>query len=156
MGLILPLLSRIPVWLWLIGILLAWGLVGHWKNAQYLKEKAELAVEQQILLRKTETSLRVKAQDVQDKYEKHKAASSRRIDGLSSTNSRLQGLLTNSADTRDTAAVCGTDGERGRALETILAESADLATEGAREIERLAAKTTALQDYIQRVCRGTE
>lgn len=156
MGLILPLLARIPVWLWLIGILLAWGVTGHMKNRAYLQEKAELAVEQQILLRKTETQKQLQAQKVQDEYSTRLSNSARRVATLSSTNQRLQSELARSSDTRDTAAVCGVDGERGRTLETILAEGSDLATEGAAEIERLAAKTTALQDHIKRVCRGTE
>jgi hypothetical protein len=153
---ILAVLSRIPAWIWLVGVLGVWGLAGHWKNAQYLKEKAELAVEQQVLLRKTETQKQLQAQAVQDAYAKKLAESANRVSGLRSANQRLQSELTNRADTRDSAAVCGVDGERGRALETLLAEGSDLATEGAREIERLSAKTTALQDYIQRVCRGKE
>jgi hypothetical protein len=133
--------------------LAVWGSYGHLKSTRYEKARLEAAAESQRIVRALEAKKLEAARKVDEEHVKKQRALQMRLDSIATDNAGLQQLIsTNSIDSTNAIAVCGPDGERGRILERLLAESTDLVAEGAAGIARLANKTTALQDYIDRVC----
>jgi hypothetical protein len=122
--------------------------------AQLEKQRAEAVAEQQRLVNQDRSMRQMEARKVEEGYAQKLKAAKANADSLRASADGLRSQLTNSPS-RDSAALCGVDGERGRTLEGLLAESADLVREGAEEVVRLGAKTAALQDHIKRVCVGT-
>lgn len=153
MGIVLSLLGRIPIWVWAVAALVAWGSYGHVKSSRYEKARLEAAAETQRIARSMEAKKQDAARKVDEANVKRQRDLQRQLDSIATDNASLQQLIaTNRSSAADAIAVCGVDGERGRILEKLLAESTDLVAEGAAGIARLASKTAALQDYIDRVC----
>ena len=152
MGLIKP----VPIWAYLLLAVAAWGAWGHYKSNKYEKERAEIALESERFARKAEDKKRHAAREVEAAYARNLKSARDRERQLDTANAGLLSQLNSTNSTKDATAICGVDGERGRVLERLLEESAGLAKLGAAEVERLGAKTTALQDHIKRVCVSTE
>lgn len=153
MGLILPLLSRIPIWLYAIVAVLVWGGYGHWKADQCVKQQKEATAEAVRLLNRSETTKLINARNVDQAYAQKLRKISSDTQSLRAANDRLQSLLANQSNTtNNTTAGCDTDDERRKTIERLLGEGADLAREGAERVRVLGAKTAALQDYIRGVC----
>ncbi len=151
MGLIL---RALPWWVWpLLGILV-WGLHSNYKVVELEKERAEAKVEEQRLVNRDRTQRQTEARKVEEGYADKLKAAKANADSLRTAADGLRTQIYGNSS-RDSAAICGVDGERGRALESLLAESAELARQGAEEVVRLGAKTASLQDHIKRVCVGT-
>lgn len=151
----LKLLGLIPWWVWPLLGLLAWGLYSNYEVAQLEKQRAEAAAEQQRLINKDRAMRQAEARKVEESYAQKLKAAKANADSLRTSADGLRSQLASSS-ARDSATVCGVDGERGRALEELLAESAGLVREGAEEVVRLGTKTAALQDHIKQVCVGTQ
>jgi hypothetical protein len=157
MGLILTSLLRVPLWLYLAAGLFVWGAWGQYKNNETQRERLEAAVETQKLARQAEARKAEAARKVDEAYRRKlkdvvlaNAVLSTDADGLRSLLQTAPGVGVD----YDAIAVCGIDGERGRALERLLDKSAELLQEGAGRVAELTAKTTALQEYAQSVCVG--
>jgi len=151
----LTLLRLIPIWVWPLLLAGAWGLHSNYKANKLEKERAETQIESARLNSSVEARKREEARKVEGQYAQKLKAAKAVADSLRASESRLREQIA-SNPARDAAAICGVDGERGRTLESLLTESAELARTGAEEVARLGAKTTALQAYIQRVCIGTK
>ena len=151
MGLIL---RALPWWLWPLLAVFAWGLHSNYKVAQLERQRAEAKAEEQRLMMRDRSLRQAEARKVEDSYASKLKAAKANADSLRTAADGLRAQI-DSNPSRDSAAVCGIDGERGRTLESLLAESAELAREGAEEVVRLGAKTASLQDHIKRVCVGT-
>lgn len=151
----LMLLKLVPLWIWPLLMVGAWGFYGNYKSNKLEKERAEANVEAQRLSERAAQLKREEARQVEVQYAQKLKAAKVVSDKLRSTESGLRDQLANNP-ARDAAAICGVDGERGRTLEELLTESAELAREGAEEAIRLGTKTAALQNYVQRVCVGNK
>ncbi len=150
MGLILKV---IPIWAYALVGLLLWGGYGHIKADRLQKKiitaNAEAQLEAVYIRDKKQDTVRTNEVD----YAKKLRAVAKSADVLRANNNELQQLVARYRDTaNDAIAICGVDGERGRILEKLLGESAELAEEGARRVESLGSKTTALQKHISSVC----
>lgn len=151
----MSILGLIPWWVWPVLALGAWGLHSNYKVAQLEKQRAEAKVEEQRLMDKDRSRRQMDARKVEEQYAQKLKDAKANAAALRTAADGLRAQLS-ANPSRDSAAICGVDGERGRVLESLLAESAELAREGAEEVVRLGAKTSALQDHIQRVCVGTK
>ena len=157
MGVILKLLSGVPLWLYAVVGLFAWGAYGHHEAKQYAKAKQ--ASEQAAIIKKAEleAAKQTAVQKVNDEYAKKLQAANSNAAVLRTANNKLQYLLHQAGNpAKDTAAICGVDGERGRRLERLLAECSDISTEGAARVGKLTEKVTSLQDYVNTVCVGNK
>lgn len=153
MGLIFSTLLRFPLWVWLVAALGAWGTYSNWQVNRHEKARAEAAAETQRIVSMAESRKNEAARKVSDANIARIKSLSRDVSKLRSDNERLQfTIAADSSVPRDAATVCGVDGERGRALESLLVEGAGLAAEGAENVARLGNKTTALQEFIRSVC----
>jgi F0F1-type ATP synthase membrane subunit b/b' len=147
----------VPLWAWaLLGVFL-WGAYGHWQYDRLERQRVEANAETVRLVAKAQNRAQDEARKVQDEYAEKLRRASSATRTLRADNARLQQKLAGSAGVpRDAETVCGVDGERGRALEELLAGGSDLAARGAEEVVRLSAKISGLQSYIQRVCIGEQ
>lgn len=150
MGLILKL---IPIWAYALVGLLLWGGYGHIKADRLQKKIITANAEAQL----EAISIRDRKQDVarvnEVDYAKKLRIVARSADVLRANNNELQQLIARYRDSAsDAVAICGVDGERGRILEKLLGECSVLAGEGARRVESLGTKTTALQKHISSLC----
>ena len=128
-------------------------MYGHWQTAKLEKERTELAAEAQRMVRSVEAKKQAAARSVEGAYVAKLKQVSSTVVSLRSANDKLQLAIENGSSTSgDATALCGVDGERTRALESLLVEGAALAREGAEEVARLGAKTDALQEYVRLVC----
>jgi hypothetical protein len=151
----LTLLRLIPIWVWPLLLVGAWGFYGNYKSTRLEKERTEANAEAQRLSARVGQIKREEARQVEAQYAQKLKAAKVVSDKLRASESGLRDQLANNT-ARDSVAICGVDGERGRILEELLTESAGLARAGAEEVVRLGAKTAALQDHIKRVCVGTK
>jgi hypothetical protein len=151
----MTLLRLVPIWVWPLLLVGAWGLHSNYKANRLEKAQAEAHAEALRLTARVEARKREEAREVERDYAQKLKIAAVTTARLRATESGLRKQLASNTP-RDAAAICGVDGERGRTLEELLGESAELAREGAEEVVRLGAKTAALQDHIKRVCVGTK
>lgn len=149
------LLRLIPVWVWPLLVIGAWGAHSNYKANKLEKERQEVQLESARLAAKDIALKQTQAREVETAYAQKLKVAKIAADKLRASESSLRDQI-RAGENRDSTAVCGIDGERGRTLERLLSESTELAREGTEEVIRLGAKTAALQDYIKRVCVGTE
>jgi F0F1-type ATP synthase membrane subunit b/b' len=150
---ILTLLGRIPVWVWLAAAVTVWGFNGYWQADRLRKQQQEVELESSKLAEKARLHAKEQARQIESDFRKRMQDASAVSSTLRNQLGKLREQASGSIEiNRDAIAICGIDGERGRVLERLLNESAELAIEGAERVGKLSAKTTALQDYIERVC----
>lgn len=158
----IAILSRVPLLLWAVIGVGIWGGYGHLQYTRLQSEweryklaQVELVLENQKSIRAAEVAKHAALQEVQNSYYA-KAKEARNIASkLKSTNDKLQdALFTAEADraSSNPTTICGVNGERGKVLERLLGESAELVREGGERVAELSAKTTGLQRYIGEVC----
>lgn len=153
MSLALAFFARVPAWVWVAVVLVSWGLYGHYKANNLERERLETEVETNRLIVASETKKAERTKSIEEQYHKRIKDEKAVVAVLRADLDRLRRQTARSASAPDDAyAICGIDGERGRVLERLLQESAELAIEGAERVGRISAKTTALQNYIERVC----
>jgi UDP-N-acetylmuramyl tripeptide synthase len=153
MGLIAGFLRLIPIYAYVIAGVALWGFYGHYKANAYEKAKYEADAESLRIAAKASAKKAAAATKVDQTYVIRAREAETRVATLSANNSQLQQLLANKDNSaRDAIAVCGIDGERGKALERLLAEGAELAREGGERVARMGTKITALQEHIVGVC----
>ena len=155
MGIILALLGKVPIWAYALAGLFVWGAYGHHEAKEFEKAKQATIIAAQQEKAKLEADSRTAEQKVEVTYGQKLQAVNVTVVKLRTANNKLQQLLQQSASApRSSATICGPDGERGRNLESLLAEGSGLATEGDERVEYLTAKVGSLQDYINKVCLG--
>lgn len=157
MGLILePLLKiakAIPIWVYAIAILLAYG--GYQKHRAEVKTKAAaeaIAVKQaESQEREAEFKLATIARETADAYAKNLAAaeSSRNATGVELD--RLRRVVANNRANSASAAATGKP-DGAATAERVVEECAGILEEVAADVERSNAKVIGLQDYIKKVC----
>jgi F0F1-type ATP synthase membrane subunit b/b' len=148
------LLARVPFLAWALVASLLWGGYGHWQVGRLEKARVDAELNAEREVRKVEAEQRDAVQAVEATYASKLKEAQKTASNLRLTTAGLQQLLARSDSARTAETICGVNGERGRAIEQLLAESADLAREGAETVKRLGAKTASLQNYIERVCLG--
>lgn len=157
MGVILKLLSGVPLWLYAAVGLFTWGAYGHYEAKQYAIAKRDADKAAIIKKAELEAAKQSAVQKVNDEYSKRLQVANSNAAVLRTANNKLQYLLHQAGNpTKDTAAICGVDGERGKRLESLLAECSDISTEGAARVGKLTEKVTSLQAYVNTVCIGNK
>lgn len=153
MGIVLSLLSKVPIWVWAVIGLATWGYFGHQKAQRYEQARLESIAETERIARSVEAKKDEKRQKVEQNYAKNEQALKRNLDSMHTSYLSLQQLIaTDNHTTEDIATVCGTYVERNRVVERLLKESNDLVSEGAERVGKLGTKISALQEYISSVC----
>lgn len=152
MGIIVAILAKVPLWIWLLLGVACWGFYGHIKSNKYEKDRLEVAVETERILRNVESKKLEKTRVVEEKFYADKKSLKNKLDSLFIVNDSLRQQLSTNRQPSDTTTQCGIDAERVAVLERLLRESTALVTEGAERTATLGLKVDALQDYIRQVC----
>lgn len=139
-----------------------WGAFGHFKAsslqkdiAEYKLAQAEVNAEAERLARRAEHAKAEASKEVINAAITRAKISEGKNSSLNVAVGRLRKQLennpTNSAST-DTATTCGVYAERSELYGRLLAESTELVREGSELLRSSTDKTSALQDWVKRVC----
>lgn len=165
---ILPLLTKVPITIWLAGAIAIWGAYGHSKYKslrsewdRYTLEQVEIRAEAERQARIVEDKKRENLRSLETAYYEQVKTSQTYANNVRSINDRLRKSIQAAQTSRieagtNTATECTVDARRIEALERLFIESVGLVEEGAGRVGELSAKTSALQRYISDVCLSTK